>query len=106
MNVRVAVCNQITQIYFYFNLKCILKKLFSVEQVSFIYLLAYFPGDLQRELEVPLFQAAVHNGYSKNVSAFEPLELEESWEDSCLEKNEFHGLDQLSPPPRTQTLPL
>lgn len=53
-----------------------------------------------------LSEAAVHNGYSKNVSAFEPLELEESWEDSCLEKNEFHGLDQLSPPPRTQTLPL
>ncbi|XP_040539232.1 ADP-ribosylation factor-binding protein GGA2 isoform X2 [Gallus gallus] len=53
-----------------------------------------------------LSEAAVHNGYSKNVSAFEPLELEESWEDSCLEKNEFRGLDQLSPPPRTQTLPL
>ncbi|POI25156.1 hypothetical protein CIB84_011094, partial [Bambusicola thoracicus] len=53
-----------------------------------------------------LSEAAVHNGYSKNVSAVEPLDLEESWEDSCLEKNEFRGLDQLSPPPRTQTLPL
>lgn len=84
-----------------------LKKKIIFSGTGFIYLLTcLFPGDLQRELEVPLFQAAVHNGYSKNVSAFEPLELEESWEDSCLEKNEFRGLDQLSPPPRTQTLPL
>ncbi|XP_072204965.1 ADP-ribosylation factor-binding protein GGA2 isoform X2 [Excalfactoria chinensis] len=51
-----------------------------------------------------LSEAAVHNGYSKNVSAVEPLELEESWEGSCSEKNVFQGLDQLSPPPRTKML--
>lgn len=74
--------------------------IFLVEQILFI----YFPGDLQCEPEVPLFQAAVHNGCSKNVSAFEPLELEESWGGSCSEKNEFWSLDQLSPPPRTKML--
>ncbi|XP_065588744.1 ADP-ribosylation factor-binding protein GGA2 isoform X2 [Cyrtonyx montezumae] len=47
-----------------------------------------------------LSEAAVHNGYSENKSAVEPLELEKSWEYSCSEKNEFQGLDQLSPPPR------
>uniref|UniRef100_G3UV81 Golgi associated, gamma adaptin ear containing, ARF binding protein 2 n=1 Tax=Meleagris gallopavo TaxID=9103 RepID=G3UV81_MELGA len=57
------------------------------------------PPDLGlSEVKVPLFQAAVLNGCSKNVSAFEPLELEESWGGSCSEKNEFRGFDQdLSP---------
>ncbi|XP_042720579.1 ADP-ribosylation factor-binding protein GGA2 isoform X3 [Lagopus leucura] len=54
--------------------------------------------------DLGLSEAAVHNGCSKNVSAFEPLELEESWGGSCSEKNEFWSLDQLSPPPRTKML--
>ncbi|XP_032303469.1 ADP-ribosylation factor-binding protein GGA2 isoform X2 [Coturnix japonica] len=49
-------------------------------------------------------EAAVHNGYSKNGSAVEPLELEESWEGSCSEKIVFQGLVQRSPPPRTKIL--
>ncbi|XP_067162431.1 ADP-ribosylation factor-binding protein GGA2 isoform X2 [Apteryx mantelli] len=52
-----------------------------------------------------LAEAAVHNGYSEIVSAVQTLGLKESWEDSCLEKNEFQGLaEQLSPPSRTKTL--
>ncbi|XP_031462861.1 ADP-ribosylation factor-binding protein GGA2 [Phasianus colchicus] len=62
---------------------------------------------LQKPLpDLGLSEAAVHNGHSKNVSAFEPLELEESWGGSCSEKTEFRGLDQLSPPPRTKMLSL
>ncbi|XP_021266687.1 ADP-ribosylation factor-binding protein GGA2 [Numida meleagris] len=60
----------------------------------------------EHEPEVPIFQAAVHNGCNENVSAVEPLEVEESWEDSCSEKNEFQGLNQLSPPPTAKTLSL
>ncbi|XP_010718093.1 ADP-ribosylation factor-binding protein GGA2 [Meleagris gallopavo] len=56
--------------------------------------------------DLGLSEAAVLNGCSKNVSAFEPLELEESWGGSCSEKNEFRGFDQLSPPPRTKILSL
>ncbi|KAM6121508.1 ADP-ribosylation factor-binding protein GGA2 [Phoenicopterus ruber ruber] len=52
-------------------------------------------------------QTAVHNGHSEIVSAVQTLGLQESWEDSCSEKNEFRGLvDQLSPPSRTKTLSL
>ncbi|XP_075574405.1 ADP-ribosylation factor-binding protein GGA2 [Pelecanus crispus] len=52
-------------------------------------------------------ETAVHNGYSEIVSAVQTLGLQESWEDSCSEKNEFQGLvDQLSPPSRTKTLSL
>uniref|UniRef100_A0A8B9PLA3 Golgi associated, gamma adaptin ear containing, ARF binding protein 2 n=1 Tax=Apteryx owenii TaxID=8824 RepID=A0A8B9PLA3_APTOW len=54
-----------------------------------------------------LAEAAVHNGYSEIVSAVQTLGLKESWEDSCLEKNEFQGLaEQLSPPSRMKTLSL
>ncbi|XP_062443915.1 ADP-ribosylation factor-binding protein GGA2 [Rhea pennata] len=54
-----------------------------------------------------LAEAAVHNGYSEIVSAMQTVGLKESWEDSCLEKNEFQGLaEQLSPPSRMKTLSL
>ncbi|GAB0196422.1 ADP-ribosylation factor-binding protein GGA2 [Grus japonensis] len=52
-------------------------------------------------------QTAVHNGYGEIVSAVQTLGLQESWEDSCSEKNEFQGLVyQRSPPSRTKTLSL
>ncbi|XP_064376062.1 ADP-ribosylation factor-binding protein GGA2 isoform X3 [Dromaius novaehollandiae] len=52
-------------------------------------------------------EAAVHNGYSEIASAVQTLGLKESWEESCLEKNEFQGLaEQLSPPSRRKTLSL
>ncbi|XP_029858157.1 ADP-ribosylation factor-binding protein GGA2 isoform X2 [Aquila chrysaetos chrysaetos] len=54
-----------------------------------------------------LAETDVHNGYGEIVSAVQTLGLQESWEDSCLEKNAFRGLaDQLSPPSRTKTLSL
>lgn len=53
------------------------------------------------------FQTDVHNGYGEIVSAVQTLGLQESWEDSCSEKNAFQGLaDHLSPPSRTKTLSL
>ncbi|XP_010288938.1 PREDICTED: ADP-ribosylation factor-binding protein GGA2 [Phaethon lepturus] len=54
-----------------------------------------------------LAETPVHNGYSEIVSAVQALGLQEGWEDSCSEKNEFQGLaDLLSPSSRTKTLPL
>ncbi|XP_010568812.1 PREDICTED: ADP-ribosylation factor-binding protein GGA2 isoform X2 [Haliaeetus leucocephalus] len=54
-----------------------------------------------------LAETDVHNGYGEIVSAVQTLGLQESWEDSCSEKNAFRGLaDQLSPPSRTKTLSL
>ncbi|XP_074914847.1 ADP-ribosylation factor-binding protein GGA2 [Buteo buteo] len=54
-----------------------------------------------------LAETDVHNGYGEIVSAVQTLGLQESWEDSCSEKNVFRDLaDQLSPPSRTKTLSL
>ncbi|KAM6055044.1 ADP-ribosylation factor-binding protein GGA2 isoform 2-T2 [Chlamydotis macqueenii] len=52
-------------------------------------------------------ETAVRNGYGEIVSAVRTLGLQESWEDSCSETNEFQGLaDQLSSPSRPKTLSL